>query len=80
MDLARVGAQQDRPVELDDRRHDLGAEIARVRLTNANLRPVGMNLDQRGAAQLARLQKVWVVRARPGQQRRLYIGDFHMRL
>ena len=80
VDVAWVGAQQDRPVELDDRRHDLRAEVAGVGLADTAVRPVGMDRDQGGAAQAARFEKVRIGGIGAGQQNGLDVGNLHDQL
>ena len=76
-DLHDVHAEQDRLEILDGGRHELGTEVADVALTDAGVRPVGVNLDQRRAAQAARAQDVRIAGARTGQQDGLDVGDLH---
>ena len=68
---------QDRLEVFDRDRDELGAEVAGVRLADAHVRAVGVNLDQRRAAQAARAQDVRIAGAGAGQQDRLDVGDLH---
>ena len=67
--------EQDRPVEVDDRRDRFGDEVAGVRLAQAGQFGVGQDLDEGRAA--AGSAEVRVVRAWPGQQDRPNVHDAH---
>jgi hypothetical protein len=70
-------AEQDRAVELDELWNDLGAEIARVGLSEPRQLRVGQDLDEGGAAPPAAFPDVGVVAVRTGQEHGPDVGDSH---
>ena len=68
---------QDRLHELDDRRHAFGEEVARIGLADPDELRVRVDLDVGGAASLAALAQVRVVRAGTGEKDGPDVGDLH---